>query len=181
MTLQETTQGAKNRALSAAAAEKSSSEALLGQPPCGLLGMGIESGLFEVEGKMFDICCCAIFDGTEHHIGSEPLRTSQRARPGCAPCVCARCAAYPFPPRALQILVCVGAPRQRPPQDRSLRPGPDESVPAHLCRPRHRRQGRYCTQSKPLAPNSPKRDVASSRTWRGYHKLAVIVQSQAVY
>ena len=96
-TLQETTQGAKNRALSAAAAEKSSSEALLGQPPCGLLGMGIESGLFEVEGKMFDICCCAIFDGTEHHIGSEPLRTSQRARPGCAPCVCARCAAYPFP------------------------------------------------------------------------------------
>ena len=59
MSLEETTQGAKNRAVAAAAAENSGS----------VLGVGIESGLFLAEGKLFDVCCCVIWDGLQHHIG----------------------------------------------------------------------------------------------------------------
>ena len=66
MTLEETTQGAKNRAMSAASMEAASAGEGGNQS---VLGMGIESGLFEVEGKMFDVCCCAIWDGLEHHVG----------------------------------------------------------------------------------------------------------------
>lgn len=29
----------------------------------------MESGLFESEGRLFDVCACAIFDGQEMHIG----------------------------------------------------------------------------------------------------------------
>ena len=60
MTLEETTQGAKNRAMAAAAAAGGGSR---------VLGMGIESGLFEVDGKMFDVCVCAVYDGAHSHIG----------------------------------------------------------------------------------------------------------------
>jgi non-canonical (house-cleaning) NTP pyrophosphatase len=29
----------------------------------------MESGLFRVETKLFDVCACAIFDGEHHHLG----------------------------------------------------------------------------------------------------------------
>ena len=69
MTLEETTQGAKNRAVAAAAAIRSSKDANESADTNHHLSMGIESGLFEAHGKMFDVCCCAIYDGSEHHIG----------------------------------------------------------------------------------------------------------------
>ena len=58
-TLAETTQGARNRAQRAAAAA--------GGPST--FGIGMESGLFESGGRLFDVCACAIFDGQEMHIG----------------------------------------------------------------------------------------------------------------
>ena len=57
-TLAETTQGARNRAERAAAAAGADA-----------FGIGMESGLFESEGRLFDVCACAIFDGKEMHIG----------------------------------------------------------------------------------------------------------------
>jgi non-canonical (house-cleaning) NTP pyrophosphatase len=58
-TLAETTQGARNRAQRAAAAAGGSNP----------FGIGMESGLFESEGRLFDVCACAIYDGQEMHIG----------------------------------------------------------------------------------------------------------------
>lgn len=58
-TLAETTQGARNRAQRAAAAAGGTST----------FGIGMESGLFESDGRLFDVCACAIFDGQEMHIG----------------------------------------------------------------------------------------------------------------
>ena len=56
--LEETVQGAKNRA-----------REVLGS---GAYGFGIESGLMKVHGTksgFMDVCVCAIYDGTEYHIG----------------------------------------------------------------------------------------------------------------
>ena len=67
MTLDETTRGAKNRAEAAAAAacaEKKASDASMR-----VLGIGIESGLFALDGKYFDVCVVAAYDGRHHHIG----------------------------------------------------------------------------------------------------------------
>jgi non-canonical (house-cleaning) NTP pyrophosphatase len=74
-TLFDTVTGAKNRALLA-------KEDLLKRcrsDPCGSYvattsaahwGLGLESGLFEdPQGKLFDVCACAIFDGDNYHIG----------------------------------------------------------------------------------------------------------------
>ena len=58
-TLAETTQGARNRAQRAAAAAGGADS----------FGIGMESGLFESDGRLFDVCACAIFDGQEMHIG----------------------------------------------------------------------------------------------------------------
>lgn len=58
-TLAETTQGARNRAERAAAAAGGNNA----------FGIGMESGLFESEGRLFDVCACAIYDGDEMHIG----------------------------------------------------------------------------------------------------------------
>ncbi len=57
----ETVEGAKNRAF--------------GAFPGYALSFGIESGLIEVphtKTGMMDVCVCAIFDGTEYHIGLSP-------------------------------------------------------------------------------------------------------------
>eukprot|EP00746_Dinoflagellata_sp_MGD_P066324 gnl/MRDRNA2_/MRDRNA2_27499_c0_seq1.p1 gnl/MRDRNA2_/MRDRNA2_27499_c0~~gnl/MRDRNA2_/MRDRNA2_27499_c0_seq1.p1 ORF type:complete len:198 (-),score=33.93 gnl/MRDRNA2_/MRDRNA2_27499_c0_seq1:162-755(-) len=58
MTMEETTRGAKNRAAAAMAAVEGAS-----------LGIGMESGLFKSDDKLFDVCACAIFDGEKSHIG----------------------------------------------------------------------------------------------------------------
>ena len=58
-TLAETTQGARNRAERAAAAAGGADT----------LGIGMESGLFESDGRLFDLCACVIFDGKEAHVG----------------------------------------------------------------------------------------------------------------
>ena len=57
-TLEETTRGARNRAQAAARAEGADA-----------LGIGLESGLFESDGRMFDVCACVIFDGAHSHVG----------------------------------------------------------------------------------------------------------------
>mmetsp|Transcript_61627 Transcript_61627/g.156655 ORF Transcript_61627/g.156655 Transcript_61627/m.156655 type:complete len:199 (+) Transcript_61627:77-673(+) len=58
MTLDETTQGAKNRATAVRHAVEGAS-----------LGIGMESGLFQSDGKLFDVCACAIDDGEQCHVG----------------------------------------------------------------------------------------------------------------
>ena len=60
--------GAKNRA--AAARElvrRSAPKRRRGSPPS--LGLGMESGIFQVGGKWFDVCVASAFDGAEHHLG----------------------------------------------------------------------------------------------------------------
>merc|ERR1712232_1270476 len=33
------------------------------------MGVGVESGLFETSGRLYDTCCCAVYDGEHHHVG----------------------------------------------------------------------------------------------------------------
>mmetsp|Transcript_70997 Transcript_70997/g.197218 ORF Transcript_70997/g.197218 Transcript_70997/m.197218 type:complete len:230 (-) Transcript_70997:75-764(-) len=65
ITLEETTSGAKNRAIRAAgqaAAEANAETAVW--------GIGMESGLFEgPDGRFYDICACCVYDGAQSHIG----------------------------------------------------------------------------------------------------------------
>jgi len=56
-TLDETTQGAKNRAQRARVQREAE------------LGIGMESGLFEAGGRLFDVCACVIDDGKQQHVG----------------------------------------------------------------------------------------------------------------
>eukprot|EP00928_Gymnodinium_smaydae_P061082 TRINITY_DN4515_c0_g1_i3.p1 TRINITY_DN4515_c0_g1~~TRINITY_DN4515_c0_g1_i3.p1 ORF type:complete len:211 (+),score=31.99 TRINITY_DN4515_c0_g1_i3:61-633(+) len=58
MTMEETTQGARNRARAARAAIEGAT-----------IGIGMESGLFKTGGKLFDLSACAIDDGEQFHIG----------------------------------------------------------------------------------------------------------------
>lgn len=60
MTMEETTQGASNRARKALEANKQNGASM---------GLGMESGLFESRGKLFDVCACVIFDGEQDHVG----------------------------------------------------------------------------------------------------------------
>ena len=62
LSLEETVQGAKNRAEQAFHQERSEHR----------LGIGLESGLMQVpttDDEYMDICICAVYDGTHHHIG----------------------------------------------------------------------------------------------------------------
>eukprot|EP00933_Yihiella_yeosuensis_P061564 TRINITY_DN64395_c0_g1_i1.p1 TRINITY_DN64395_c0_g1~~TRINITY_DN64395_c0_g1_i1.p1 ORF type:complete len:193 (-),score=39.38 TRINITY_DN64395_c0_g1_i1:536-1114(-) len=58
MTMEETSQGARNRARAARKALEGAS-----------FGIGMESGLFKMEGRLYDVCACAVDDGEEFHIG----------------------------------------------------------------------------------------------------------------
>ena len=74
-TLEETTTGAKNRARGATAAE-----------PSAELGIGLESGLFQADGRLFDVCACSLWDGETHHVGYScawelPPRVVEQAPP----------------------------------------------------------------------------------------------------
>jgi inosine/xanthosine triphosphatase len=73
--LEETIQGAKNRASSAWKTVEEAS-----------IGVGLESGLVVVNGSTFDFCACVIFDGS-----------SQRHFTGVSPM-------FPLPPRAVATL-----------------------------------------------------------------------------
>jgi inosine/xanthosine triphosphatase len=68
MSMEVTTQGAKNRAMAAYQREH---QALVGlsQPGGRLLGLGIESGLFELDGRHYDVCVVSAYDGATHHLG----------------------------------------------------------------------------------------------------------------
>ena len=67
LTLQQTVQGAKNRAEAALAAVR--------EEPAGreapALAFGIESGLFSPDagGSHFDVCAVSVYDGAAHHLG----------------------------------------------------------------------------------------------------------------
>jgi inosine/xanthosine triphosphatase len=73
LTLEETTRGARSRAQAAFAAYYSSdaaccsSNATCSRPS--LVALGIESGLFAMEGTYFDVCVVSAYDGREHHLG----------------------------------------------------------------------------------------------------------------
>ena len=74
MSLDETARGAKNRALAAhAAALAEQSTAAAATTAAGgrrrILGLGIESGLFQLDGATFDVCVVSAFDGQSHHLG----------------------------------------------------------------------------------------------------------------
>lgn len=56
--LAETMQGAKNRAKSALVATKGTG-----------LGVGLESGVLELDGLTMDFCACAVFDGVRYYVG----------------------------------------------------------------------------------------------------------------
>merc|ERR1712232_1021195 len=57
--MEETARGARNRAENAMATFEGAAQ----------LGIGLESGLFITDNKMYDVCACAIFDGEHHHVG----------------------------------------------------------------------------------------------------------------
>eukprot|EP01063_Lacrimia_lanifica_P000761 TRINITY_DN10384_c0_g1_i1.p1 TRINITY_DN10384_c0_g1~~TRINITY_DN10384_c0_g1_i1.p1 ORF type:complete len:229 (+),score=58.94 TRINITY_DN10384_c0_g1_i1:72-758(+) len=59
MTMEETMRGAKTRAANALAAV-----------PGAELALGIESGLFELGGELYDTCVCAVYDGKRYAIGT---------------------------------------------------------------------------------------------------------------
>ena len=68
MSLQEVIQGAKHRAEAAAElCKEGSGEAL--RVDAVAFSVGLESGLMRVGDDFFDVCACAIWDGTEHHLG----------------------------------------------------------------------------------------------------------------
>ena len=69
MTLEETARGARNRA---DAAYRAHAQAAVGGPSRGglpHLGVGIESGLFVIDGRHFDVCVVSAYDGAAHHLG----------------------------------------------------------------------------------------------------------------
>ena len=66
LTLEETIRGARSRAQAALAA-CCSSDATCSRPS--LVALGIESGLFSIEGTYFDVCVVSAYDGREHHLG----------------------------------------------------------------------------------------------------------------
>lgn len=61
MSLEETAQGAKNRAAAA--------YAMCVNDTPGIVSFGLESGLFLLHDQYFDMCVCSIFDGRNHHLG----------------------------------------------------------------------------------------------------------------
>jgi inosine/xanthosine triphosphatase len=62
--LEETARGARNRAAAA------HTLGLRLEPPAErLLALGIESGLFALDGNHYDVCVVSAFDGTTHHLG----------------------------------------------------------------------------------------------------------------
>jgi len=63
MGLDETSRGAKQRASAAHAAAAAEGGGGL------VLGVGIESGLFELDGAYFDVCVVSAYDGSAHHLG----------------------------------------------------------------------------------------------------------------
>lgn len=137
-TLEETTQGAKNRARAAMAAAEGAPGGEKVQ-----LGVGIESGLFSTDGKLYDVCACAIWDSQNFHTGCyshgpAPCATDVLCRlPVCA-------ASREFTSAATQVLVRVGATGERPGQSSGRGHGPVTGVSAHLRRSAHRRQrGRH--------------------------------------
>ena len=67
MSLPETALGAKNRAAAAFAAQRSVRSG--SGAPASLLGIGIESGLFQLDGRHYDVCVVSAFDGLSHHLG----------------------------------------------------------------------------------------------------------------
>jgi len=70
MTLEETARGARNRAASAHAAHRAAAPEAAAAP---VLGLGIESGLFELKydgvSRYYDVCVVSAFDGAAHHLG----------------------------------------------------------------------------------------------------------------
>ena len=67
-----TARGAKNRGLRRAAALPSSRRPRLWprrRRAARILGLGIESGLFQLDGATFDVCVVSAFDGQSHHLG----------------------------------------------------------------------------------------------------------------
>ena len=92
LSIEETAKGAKNRAKaahSAAIAEVHASgnvaiaqaAASGGAGPAGsgrqpVLGIGIESGLFVLDGTHFDVCVASAYDGAKHHLGDRLLACS---------------------------------------------------------------------------------------------------------
>ena len=58
--MEETVTGAKNRAVASYRATGS----------CAQFGVGVESGVFLLDGKLFDVAVCAVYDGGQHHLGS---------------------------------------------------------------------------------------------------------------
>lgn len=64
--LQIIAQGARNRA---AAAHAAAMRALGGGGGGAVLALGIESGLFEVDGAHYDACWVSAYDGKTHHLG----------------------------------------------------------------------------------------------------------------
>ena len=86
--LDETLLGARNRAAGALRAVAGAS-----------IGVGLESGVLQVEGALFDVCACAIFDGTYMCVGlssSWPLPPRRR----CPRTPSARAAPRIWTPRA---------------------------------------------------------------------------------
>ena len=67
-TLEETTQGARNRAVNAVSALRASHQGTEAHK-LPMLGIGIESGLFEESGNLYDVCACAVWDGEQFHVG----------------------------------------------------------------------------------------------------------------
>lgn len=65
--LEVTQQGAKNRAQSAYETALQLQEGHTNQQS--ILSLGIESGLFELQGQWFDVCVVSAYDGADHHFG----------------------------------------------------------------------------------------------------------------
>ena len=62
-----TARGARNRAYEAYHHERH--RASVGAMHARLLGVGIESGLFALDGRYYDVCIVSAYDGTTHHYG----------------------------------------------------------------------------------------------------------------
>ena len=64
MGMETTASGARNRAQAAHAAAAAAQS-----PGAPVLGLGIESGLFELSGAHYDVCVVSAYDGVSHHLG----------------------------------------------------------------------------------------------------------------
>ena len=68
MGMEVTARGAKNRAYEAYHHEHHGSVGSI-RTHGRLLGIGIESGLFKLDGRYYDVCVVSAYDGTTHHYG----------------------------------------------------------------------------------------------------------------